>query len=251
MARLQLNTAHISSELVLGEFTGVVKPGSSVNTRNGFGSSLTGGVRLAPPAATLNGGSGLTLQGHELQTHVRQLGSTVYVYDSLMSSYDGGRSWRRSKLPNGQTLYPTSTVLESGGPSRASPFTKLIESVNAAQSIHEVGATTVDGQQVSEFTAVVPFPKLLIDNPLSGPKPGPHTHLGEAERSATVELDLFIAPTGLPVRTIVTLGGRRKGTTEALDILAINIPFVAPSPPPAGKTISEAALRRLQRKRRG
>jgi hypothetical protein len=96
----------------------------------------------------------------------------------------------------------------------------------------------------------VPFPQAVIDNPISGPKPGPHTRLGEAERSATVELDLFIAPTGLPVRTIVTLGGRRKGTTEALDILAINVPFVASLPPPADKTISEAALRRLQHKRR-
>lgn len=68
--------------------------------------------------------------------------------------------------------------------------------------------------------------------------------LGEAP----VELELFIAPSGLPVRTITVLGSRSEGIGAEEDIRALEIPVVVRAPP-ARQTIGQAQLRKLERKR--
>jgi hypothetical protein len=63
-----------------------------------------------------------------------------------------------------------------------------------------------------------------------------------------VELELFIASSGLPVRTISVLGGRSEDIGVEEDILALEIP-VHVHAPPARETIAEAQLSRLEHKR--
>jgi len=120
---------------------------------------------------------------------------------------------------------------------------------------------TVDDQRVIEFDATLnpapflaqlkpqskepqhPLNSLLETSPVSSPKtpakPSPPPRL---------ELELFIAPNGLPVRARFTFAA--EGATIALrvDTLAINIP-VHVTPPPAGQTIDEAQLKQLERQR--
>jgi hypothetical protein len=59
---------------------------------------------------------------------------------------------------------------------------------------------------------------------------------------------VFFAPNGLPVRVRLTLAA--EGTTIAIrvDTLAINVPVNVVAPP-ADKTIGEAQLKRLERRR--
>ena len=121
--------------------------------------------------------------------------------------------------------------------SPAGLFSKLIEELGEAQSIQEVGPATVDAQQVTEFTASISLAKLLSPKQLASVK------LSET----TVELELFIAPSGLPVRTISVLGGRSEGIGFEEDILALEIPVVVHAPP-ARETIGEAQLSRLEKK---
>jgi hypothetical protein len=68
-----------------------------------------------------------------------------------------------------------------------------------------------------------------------------------------VTLELYVAPNGLPVRTISILGGpgERPGSSEGIasetDIPALEVP-VHVHAPPARLTISEARLKPLERK---
>jgi hypothetical protein len=63
-----------------------------------------------------------------------------------------------------------------------------------------------------------------------------------------VQLELFVAPSGLPVRTISVLGSRSEGIGGEEDIRALEIPVVV-HVPPVRQTIGKARLRKLERRR--
>lgn len=215
----------------------------------------------------------------------RVIGNTIYTYTPSASSYDGGRPWVRSKQPSSQAngestglsgVSDALTTTLSGGDTRsasAPPFAKLIEDVNGSLSVQEVGPMIVDGQQVTEFTASTSLTKVLspkqleaftkasvslgelgeLLSPTGSPKQREEAKKRKEESAkklseAPVELELFIAPSGLPVRTISVIGSRGAGIGAEEDILALEVPVVVHAPP-TRETISQAQLRKLEKKR--
>jgi hypothetical protein len=236
-----------------------------------FGSGLLGqGIPLvllvagdgeagdSPPQAAFSSGPvGLVTE------QVRVVGETTYRYRRTAARVDGGRPWVRSRntsrAANG--LDPGG-LLEGDQSGKQGTFSKLIELLNGALAITESGPVTVDDQRVVEFDATLdPTPFLakleshvtgsghplssLVQIPSVG---GPNSKPKSPSPPPSLTLELFLAPSGLPVRARSTFTA--EGTTVAVrvDTLAINVPVhvVAPS---AGQTIDEATLKRLERRR--
>jgi hypothetical protein len=270
----------------LGPAVSGAELGTGATGLDSFLTSATVAVRRSPPESISTSRSeGLKLSaGHTLggsTSTERMIGKTIYTYKPSVASYDGGRPWVRSKAKPapkpGSDSAKLSAVIDSLSPTFAGGgtggtsglFSKLIEELGEAQSIQEVGPATVDAQQVTEFTASISLAKLLspmqlegitksngslgeLLSPIGSPKQREEAkqHNEEAARKlseTTVELELFIAPSGLPVRTISILGGRSEGIGVEEDILALEIPVVVHAPP-ARKTINEAQLSKLEKK---
>ena len=291
MAQIRFHTARVAVRLALGELGPAVSGaelGTGATGLNSFLTSEVGEVRFSPPASMFTTRTaGLKLPGgHTLggsTSMERTIGNTIYTYKPSVASYDGGRPWVRSKSkpapkPGSESTKfavvvdaLSRTLAGDAKSSSTGQFSKLIEELGETRSIQEVGPATVDGQQVTEFTASISLATLLspkqletiaeptsslveaVLSPSSAPKQGEETkkHNEEAAKKlseAIVELELFIAPSGLPVRTISVLGGRSEGIGVEEDILALEVPVVVHAPP-ARKTIGEAQLHRLEKKR--
>jgi len=255
MAQLQANSERFSfqEEISLGGLGGVLGQGAPfILLIAGDGEASD-----SPPQATFAGGLfGLP----EEQTRV--IGNAHYSYRHQAAAVDGGRPWVRSELPakeEGRGL-DLGGILESDRAGTQATFSKLIEELDGALAIEESGPVTVDEQRVIEFDATLnpapllaqlasqakepkhPLSSLLETSPVSPKAPT------KPSPPPTLELEVFIAPNGLPVRLRVTFAA--EGTTVALrvDTLAINIP-VHVAPPPAAQTIDEAQLKQLERRR--
>lgn len=263
MGQIHFNTARISERFVFGELgspAGGAELGSGVNKAKSLVIAAIGAIRLSPPAAMFVGGvEWLELPpGHSLaagKTEVRTIGKTTYTYEPSVASFDGGRPWiRRRQKPSPKPrsrAVQLSAVFDSLAPTFADsapdgsggPFAKLIEDLNGAVAIREDGLVTVDGQQTTEFTASLSLVQLLAGE-LS---PKQLAAIKRKPDEATVELEVFIAPNGLPVRTTGVLGGRLEGIGTEQDILALEVPVVVRAPP-ANRTIGDARLRKLEKR---
>ncbi len=253
MAQLQLNSERFSfqEELALDELFGQGTPLIFIISGEGEASD-------SPPQATFVGG---LLGLPEEQT--RLIGDSSYQYRPAAAEIDGGRPWVRGRRPSseaGQALDPGG-ILESDQAGQQGTFSKLIEQLNGALTIEQSGPVTVDDQRVIEFNATLnpapllaqlksqseqsahPLSSLLETSPVSGPK-------APAKPSAPprLELELFIAPNGLPVRARVIFAAEGATIAVRLDTLAINIP-VHVTPPPPAQTIDEAQLKQIERRR--
>jgi len=180
--QIRFSTARISGRFGLGELGPAGgELGTGVKGPNGGLLITTVGVfRLSPREAMATSkieGVGLphgerAPPGNTTSTE-RVIGNTIYAYTPSVSSYDGGRPWVRSKQPSPQSngestglsgvsdaLAPTLSEGDARNAS-ASPFAKLIEDINGALSVQEVGPMIVDGQQVTEFTVSTSLAKVL------------------------------------------------------------------------------------------
>jgi hypothetical protein len=212
----------------------------------------------SPPQATV---AGSLLGLPEEQTRV--VGNTVYRYRRQAAEIDGGRPWVRSQRRAKEETHGLDPggLLESDEAGKQGTFSKLIEELNGALSVEESGPVTVDDQRVIEFDATLdpaPFlaqlkaqpkePQHPLSLPLeTSPVSGPKTPAKPAP-PPSLELEVFIAPNGLPVRVRVTLSAEGATIAVRLDTLAINIP-VHVEPPPARQTIGEAQLKQIERRR--
>jgi hypothetical protein len=200
------------------------------------------------------------------QERVRQLGETLYTYDAAAGKIDGRRPWVRS---HGKSLQAAqSESIDPGGlleGDRVGPqgtFSGLVAELNGALSVTESGPATVDGQRVIEFDAELDPAPLLArleskstskssENPLGGlgeaVAPG-SKHSGGASSPPTLEMEAFLAPSGLPVRVRITVQVEGTKISERADTLAINIP-VSVQAPPASETIDKSTLTRIERRR--
>jgi hypothetical protein len=253
MALLQANSVHFSfqEELSLGELFGQGVPIALVIAGEGEASD-------SPPQASVAGG----LLGLR-QEQTRMIGDAVYRYRHEAAEIDGGRPWVRShRGPKAEThgLDPGG-LLENDQAGKQGTFSKLIEELDGAMAIKESGPVVVDDQRVVEFDATLdptplleklksqsnepkhPLNSLLqipsVGGPKAAPKPTPPPSL---------ELELFIAPSGLPVRARVTFAAEGANLAVRVDTLAINVP-VHVAPPPARQTIDEARLKQLEQRR--
>jgi hypothetical protein len=284
MEQLQVNSERFS---LVFEIEGAGKLGKLFGAGHGGTQSIpfltaSGEASISPSEAVLN----LSFLG--IASTMRLIGETEYLFEPALARYDGGRPWIRSdprerkQTGRGQTLAlspaslfevtPKSTHKEQPVGGATGPFARTIELVNHAQNVQEVGPTTVDGQAVTEFTATIDR-QALAGGVIGGgtrktskgsanmsPKPSgkPKPRMGGKPRMRKLrvrklrllptKLELFIAPSGVPVRTNIVTGRHGSAATITTDILAINIPVVV-QPPPVNATISLAQFRTLLRKR--
>jgi hypothetical protein len=207
---------------------------------------ISGEVGDAPPAATLT----LSLPGHA--AGARLANGIAYGYDPALARLDHGRPWL--ELGRGgldRILGPGGEKFASG--IGVSSLKRLLTALAGARSITELGPSTVDNQAVTGFAATVASSALEEPAPPVNGKPqGPFTPLGvgssAAEPPGTASLELFIAPSGLPVQTRIRQREEGVTATASYDIYAVNFPLSV-QPPPKAQTISERALRAIERKR--
>lgn len=255
-AQLQASSERFSfqEEFTLGQLFGKQTPLLLIFAGEGEASD-------APSQASFSGGIlGLPME----QTRV--IGATTYTFEKAAGEIDGRRPWVRGHKP-AKAVAEEASSLDPGGilgsdqTGQQGTFSKLVEELNGAQSIEESGPATVDGQRVIEFDAALdptpllaqlrskatpsghPLSSLLETSPVSSPKAPV-----KPTTPPTFELEVFIAPNGLPVRVRSTFSAEGTTITLRVDTLAINIP-VDVVPPPAAQTIGEAQLRQIERRR--
>jgi hypothetical protein len=255
MAQIQANSERFSfqEEVSLGGFLGHGTPLFLLLAGEGEASD-------SPPQAAVSGGPlGIP------EVRARVIGNVVYTYRAQAAHIDGGRPWVRSRHAAGQGVSGPDPggLLENDQTGGQGTFSKLVEQLNAAFAIHESGPVTVDDQRVIEFDAALdpaPFIAMLksASHKSEGPlesifevgSPAPVSRSKTPPREApapTLELEVFIAPSGLPVRARSTFTAEGASIAVRVDTLAINVP-VHVTPPPARETIDEARLKRLERR---
>jgi len=252
MAQLQANSERFSfqEEVSLGELFGSGIPLVLMVAGKGEASD-------SPPQATAVGG----LFG-EAEVQTRTIGETTYTYQRQAAELDGGRPWvisqhkAKGAESNGLDL---GGVLESDEAGKQGTFSELIEELNGAVSVEESGPVTVDEQRVIEFDATLNPAPLLAQlkaqakepkHPLQSLELPP---VGGAKKPAkpapppSLQMEIFIAPNGLPVRIRVTFADEGVSVAIRVDTLAINVP-VHVLAPPAAKTVTEARLKQIERR---
>jgi hypothetical protein len=222
--------------------------------------SISGEATRSPATANVT----LKAGGHA--TYIRQVGSTAYLYLPSFAPYDGGRPWIDSGSPETGSLFggsPGSLSDPVAGPQEeASPldvlstgsdgFTGLIKAVNAARSVSELGAGTVDGQSVLGFRAVLD-PAAFEPKPSKRPAIKGRLRIGVRPPKRTLGLEVFIAADGLPVHTVLTeTTSSGKGlalrVTASLDLPEVNFPLIIEAPP-ASQTITQARFAAIEQRR--
>ncbi len=186
---------------------------------------------------------------------IRTIGDVRYEYRPHLARRDGGRPWVYSKLsPSARaedSVQRTFSALVKVPISAAlSQQASLAEVLAQAQSVEEIGPTTLDGQQVTQFNATLDSEIKQNSSSSSGLSellPNKSFQEGSTQPAPvrTVTLELFIAPSGLPVRTHVTVTSGGSSLVADTDISAIDVP-VHVAAPPARSTISSSRLKRLE-----
>lgn len=251
MAQLHVNTQSISfqEELSLGELDGSGIPLAVIVAGKGEFSD-------SPP----EGKASVGLFGLS-STQTRVIGDTLYTYKRQAAQIDGGRPWVRKQTKSGQTTgVDPANMLGGDQPGPQGTYSSLVEQLNGALAIVESGPVTVENQRVIEFDATLDPRSLLEKLQAAQPKQSqqplgsllgtPETKKAPAKPPPppSLELEVFIAPNGLPVRERYTFSDEGVTFSVRVDTLAVGIP-VNVTPPPASQTIDEAALKRIERRR--
>ena len=113
-----------------------------------------------------------------------------------------------------------------------------------ALSIQEIGPASVASQQTLAFTATLSSARLL--KRVLSAKEQRRLYSGKELPDAHFTLEVWLAPSGLPVQTTTTNGKRGEEFSSQEDILALEVP-VHVHAPPARQTISQAHWLKLER----
>lgn len=217
-------TLHIASERFSLNFT--------IKERSGKETSIMGigTEQTSPPEAQL-----VETVGSK-RLIVRVLGNNLYESYPGLARLDGGRPWVHAS---------ESSISEETGVNPAEAPKSLSESFSlvnsAAEGVQEVGPATVDGQATTEFTARIDLAQLVSRFGATLVQKLQAAGIGDAT------LALYIAPTGLPVRTSISIPVEGGSITTTGDILATEVP-VSVRAPSARETISQSEFRKLERK---
>ena len=262
MAQIRLRSVSFSARLDLG--TG--KNSGSLNVTAASAKSsedliitTRGVIGFSPPVqSSTSTVEGIPTNGALGRGPLRELriGASSYIYEPSIARRDGGRPWIRStrtrqeeKLaarlaPLTDLLHPLLAGLQQPAAASTGPFVPLLEELRQVQSAQETGPATVDGQQTIGFTVTVSPAKLLAK--LVSSKPGHGLFKKGPPLGLRDTLELWIAPSGLPVR-VEALGAPGEGFTSQEDILATEVPVVV-NAPPASKTIGQARLAKIEQR---
>ncbi len=175
------------------------------------------------------------------KTKALTIGGYFYLYEPELSRYDHGRPWVREDQQASEAslgINPQSPLGANPAGGAAGPFGRLIDDLDAAESIESLGPQTVDHEAVTEFAATVPLARLGTYTA---------TKLGELERDGitSMKLELFIAASGLPVSARTILQAKQGHVIVRSDIGATNVP-VSVVAPPVDKTITLARFEKLE-----
>jgi hypothetical protein len=177
----------------------------------------------------------------------RVIGEQAYTRLSLFAQLDGGKPWiyvspaELAEEKAQKSAEGGSAPVSPGAQSVESGFGKLIETIEHARSVSEVGPKEVDGQQTTEFEAK------LNGGQLAGASSASKISKAAKKALGRSTLELFLAEDGLPVRTRIQTWVGKAGVSIVQDILATEIP-VSVEPPPASETITEAELKEHEEK---
>lgn len=179
-----------------------------------------------------------------LHYNARLIGSTLYIEEPSLARIDGGRPW--IELPHehlGGAIGGGPAAEAEGGLEPSGGFAAAVQTIARATAIQEVGAVSVDGQTATEFALTIPLQQI-------GKLSHRQRHALHKLFAPDAHLQLFLAADGLPVRERLafTLRHGRGRLIEQSDVLAVDVP-VQVQAPPAGETLTNAALERLIRKR--
>jgi len=239
---LQINSERYSQSIRGGATITVERQGDhdrrGERKRRSLHVNQLGEVSISPAQGQVFDGAGRSMP------NLIVVGSTFYSYSSKIARLDGGRPWVRSTIPGPAgvgTFFPyhgRPGEVNLGGAGSYAGLINLL--ATAVGPVATAGQAIVDGQQTSEFTAVV--------EPLSLIEGLPPKMLQTLRRHRPREkLEVFITESGLPVRVIVSTRMSSSMASTTTDILAVNIP-VGVKQPPARRTIGEAEFVKLLRR---
>jgi hypothetical protein len=193
-----------------------------------------GEVSLSPPAAEFR-----TFGARRPSTIL--IGSTAFSYVPGLWRRDDGRPWVRFGHVPVAGLFPfhgeRASEVSRGG---TGPYARLINLIATATApVSTVGAATIDGQQTTEFRALVEQFRLLK---------GVTAKELDQDHLMPESLEVFITESGLPLRVALSqeehLPVSSFDLVSTTDITAVG-GAVAVRPPPADRTISEAEYIKL------
>jgi hypothetical protein len=174
-------------------------------------------------------------------TWERLVGGKLYEYQPSNPTSHPHRVWVSRNEPASNELLGASSHLAEGAlPGSQSSFAGLIALLSKAQRFESSGATTLAGQPVSGFTAILSPADLIsggnVEKELKG-----LTKSGLTSAS----LEVLITPAGLPARVRLLLGGTLSSAAITVEVLALEVP-VNVQPPPPRRTITATRLRRIE-----
>lgn len=265
VAQIHFSTARLSERFVIGELgspAGGAELGRGVRKGKSFITLGSGVMQLEPFESLIT--SRVEIPGEHVPSAVgatgqaRTIGKVTYSYSATAARIDGGRPWVRSvrkppPKPDSKLaafaaaidlLAPTTAGSEQNP---SAPFATLLECLGEATGIQEGGVVTVDGQQTTEFTVSLPIIKLLVNKVAPKELAKLERQIDKKPAEANVQLEVFFAANGLPVRTIGITGSRLEGLGIETDLLALEVPVVVHSPP-ASQTIGEARLAKIEQR---
>jgi len=248
---LQPSSERFSATVSIAEKPKVKGPIGGFNHIFGHASSIVtplitvaGEFSVGPPPA-----ANVTVSFLGLAVSARLIGSTLYTHEPSLARLDGGRPWVEQR---GASLAQALGSQSSGpGGSAGEPgtgFEAMAKLIAHAQSTAELGPANVDGLPVTRFKLAVPI--AALQKPAHSRRARLRARRERRLFAPLLRVELFLAETGLPVRTSVVVVARHgKGELiEQSDITAINVPVVVQAPP-AAETIEAAQLHRLLRRR--
>lgn len=185
---------------------------------------------------------------------MRQIGEQIYLRTPLLTPpAAGGRRWISISPAERAQQQAPGKGSSSGSPfgtpeAPETGFDKVAELIGEARSAMKVGPATIDGQQTIEFKAKLDMRQRL--RRLAASIPSLSSSARQKLQRAKATLDLFIASSGVPVRTRIDVELGKTGIESSEDIVATEIPVLVTAPP-ASETISEAELKELQEQESG
>jgi hypothetical protein len=235
----------VVSEHYTQTITGTAEEGSSeATTRAAKNKTRTWQTEVAVKEhgeATLSPAAGELFAARARHPGLIEVGSTLFYWNPEAARHDGGRPWVRVSGAALGSAFPFHRLspYEQGG---AGAYAGLIDLLATALGEVEVaGPVVADGQSTTEFSATVDPEALKKEVPddVAAKEPG-----GEGEKPLE-RIEVFITPSGLPLRVITMPRAGTEGVTTETDVNAVNIPLHIVAPP-ARRTVSSVWLERHQ-----
>jgi hypothetical protein len=200
-----------------------------------FGAGGEGVASISPAAGEFEVKEGKPLIWERL------VAGKLYEYQPSNPTAHPHRLWVSRNEPASNQLLGASSHLADGAlPGSQPDFSGLIALLGKAQRFESSGPTTLAGQPVSGFTAVLSPADLITGGNVE-------QELKQLSKSglSSASLEVLITAAGLPARVRLVFGSTLSSAAVTLELAGLEVPVNVQAPPPR-KTITAARLRRLE-----